>query len=124
MYDKKDQRIVNPLRVITELNKLLSRRDILKFFNKGGVMEELPTVVLNESELFGELSPKEPPSYCMSDNLLAAFSEGTLQAKDRRRVLAHLRKCNECMEVLIDAVELMDDLPEEIAHAELPLYYD
>ncbi|MEA2328397.1 MAG: hypothetical protein QOE68_3356, partial [Thermoanaerobaculia bacterium] len=49
------------------------------------------------------------PTQCPADETLAAFVEGSVDARTRARVLAHIENCTECMAVVLSANAHLDE---------------
>lgn len=58
---------------------------------------------------------------CLSDETLAAFAEGTVDAKTRAAVLAHIETCSECMSAVLSATAHFDEERDVIAPRRLPV---
>ncbi|MEA2571174.1 MAG: hypothetical protein QOI24_3175 [Acidobacteriota bacterium] len=58
---------------------------------------------------------------CFSDETLAAFAEGRVDAKTRVAVLAHIETCRECMAAVLSATAHLDEERDVIASRHLPV---
>lgn len=57
---------------------------------------------------------------CLSDETLAAFAEGRVDAKTRVAVLAHIETCRKCMSAVLSATAHFDEERDMIASRRLP----
>ncbi|MCP4753940.1 MAG: zf-HC2 domain-containing protein [Proteobacteria bacterium] len=65
-------------------------------------------------------SPTKWESDCPDNQVLAAFVDGKIFGKDRERLLSHLRQCKDCYDVLADAVDIRQDLSDDVLNMEAP----